>query len=210
MNRRLERLYELGVLRARLQADEEGLPTFVAMPNKPLKLLAPANYYRESLSVTLRRLFTAGENDFATKASTAVNSTRLQILGDLKAMDEFLAKSTTSATAEKLADGESLTRYPQAMARIIRYDGDDVAHDVKEHDENSFVIINAFSEEMAQARDEDPRAYAWGNVARAAEHMRKFLEWQLNADLLVSMNQAMNGLDLPSDDEEVRSEQEVD
>lgn len=38
-------------------------------------------------------------------------------------MDEFLAKSTTSATAEKLADGESLTRYPQAMARIIRYDG---------------------------------------------------------------------------------------
>ncbi|CCT63155.1 uncharacterized protein FFUJ_00223 [Fusarium fujikuroi IMI 58289] len=199
MNRRLERLYELGVLRARLQADEEGLPTFVAMPNKPLKLLAPANYYRVS-----------GENDFATKASTAVNSTRLQILGDLKAMDEFLAKSTTSATAEKLADGESLTRYPQAMARIIRYDGDDVAHDVKEHDENSFVIINAFSEEMAQARDEDPRAYAWGNVARAAEHMRKFLEWQLNADLLVSMNQAMNGLDLPSDDEEVRSEQEVD
>lgn len=73
--------------------------------------------------MTLRRLFTAGENDFATKASTAVNSTRLQILGDLKAMDEFLAKSTTSATAEKLADGESLTRYPQAMARIIRYDG---------------------------------------------------------------------------------------
>lgn len=63
---------------------------------------------------------------------------------------------------------------------------------------------------MAQARDEDPRAYAWGNVARAAEHMRKFLEWQLNADLLVSMNQSMNGLDLPSDDEGVRSEQEVD
>lgn len=54
---------------------------------------------------------------------------------------------------------------------------------------------------MSQARDERLRAYAWGNVARAAEHMRKFLEWQLNADLLVSVNQAMNGLDLPSDDE---------
>lgn len=73
--------------------------------------------------MTLRRLFTAGETDFATKTSTAVNFARLQILGDLKAMDEFLANSTTSATAEKLADGESLTRYPQAMARIIRYDG---------------------------------------------------------------------------------------
>ncbi|KAF5654972.1 hypothetical protein F25303_982 [Fusarium sp. NRRL 25303] len=123
MNRRLEQLYELGVLRVRLQADEEGLPTFFAMPDKPLNLLAPTDYYRGSLSVTLRRLFTAGEPNFDKKTSTAVNSARLQILGDLKAMDEFLAKSATSATAEKLADGESLTRYPQAMARIIRYDG---------------------------------------------------------------------------------------
>lgn len=46
MNRRLEHLYALGVLRVRLQADEGGLPTFVAMPDKPLNLLAPINYYR--------------------------------------------------------------------------------------------------------------------------------------------------------------------
>lgn len=46
MNRRLEQLYELGVLRVRLQADEEGFPTFFAMPDKPLNLLAPTDYYR--------------------------------------------------------------------------------------------------------------------------------------------------------------------
>lgn len=46
MNRRLEQLYELGVLRVRLQADEEGFPTFFAMPDKPLKLLAITDYDR--------------------------------------------------------------------------------------------------------------------------------------------------------------------
>ncbi|KAF4438629.1 hypothetical protein FACUT_4738 [Fusarium acutatum] len=218
MNQRLEQLYLLGVLRVRLQADEHGFPTFVATPDKPLKFLVPTNYDRGSLSVTLQRLFTAGEKDIVTETFTEVDSARLQILGDLKLMDKFLAKSTTSATAQELANGDTLAVCPQSMARIIRYDGvispdqgwwDRVAHDVRRYNENSFKLINAFSEEMAQARDEKVRAYGWANVARAAEHVKKFLEWQLNADLLVSMNEAMNGFDSPPDDEEVRSEQEV-
>ena len=53
MNRRLEHLYELGVLRVRLQADEGGLPTFVAMPDKPLNLLAPTDYYRACAMITI-------------------------------------------------------------------------------------------------------------------------------------------------------------
>ncbi|PNP79881.1 hypothetical protein FNYG_06578 [Fusarium nygamai] len=136
-------------------------------------------------------------------------------------MDEFLAKSTTSATAQQLADGgRTLTRCPQAMARIIRYDGgiedkqgwwDSIAHDFSErYNENSFKLINDFSDEMAQARDDEVRAYAWGNVAQAAEHVKKFLEWQLNADLMSSMNEAMNGFDWSLDNEqEVRSEEEA-
>ncbi|KAG5778140.1 hypothetical protein H9Q73_008192 [Fusarium xylarioides] len=132
-------------------------------------------------------------------------------------MDDFLAKSTTSATAQELADGDTLATYPQAMARIIRYDGnilggkgwqDRAAHLVDIHNKNSFKIINAFFEAMAQAKADEVRAYAWTNVTRAAEQVKKLLEWQLNADLSSAMNEAMNGFDSPAD-EEVRSEQEV-
>ncbi|KAF5570996.1 hypothetical protein FPHYL_831 [Fusarium phyllophilum] len=115
MNQRLEQLYRLGVLRVRLEADKDGYPTFVAMPDAPLKFLVPTNYDR---------------------------------------------------------------------------------------------IINAFFEAMAQAKTDEVRAYAWTNVTRAAETVKKLLEWQLNADLLSAMNEAMNGFDSPAD-EEVRSEQEV-
>ncbi|KAF4497790.1 hypothetical protein FAGAP_6058 [Fusarium agapanthi] len=123
MNQRLEQLYSLGVLRVRLQAGEDALPTFVAMPDKPLDFPVPNNHDRGPLLVTLRRLFTAGGEDIVTKTVTGVDSAKFEISGDLKLMHKFLAKSTTSATAQELADGDTLARYPQAMARIIRYDG---------------------------------------------------------------------------------------
>ncbi|KAG5772512.1 hypothetical protein H9Q69_011700 [Fusarium xylarioides] len=189
MNRRLKQLYSLGVLRVRLEADKDGYPTFVAMPDAPLKLLVPTNYDRRSLLVTLKQLFTVGEGDIVTDTVTAVDVARSEISRDLTLMDDFLAKSTTSATAQELADGDTLATYPQAMARIIRYDGN---------------ILGA----MAQAKADEVRAYAWTNVTRAAEQVKKLLEWQLNADLSSAMNEAMNGFDSPAD-EEVRSEQEV-
>ncbi|KAF5685087.1 hypothetical protein FDENT_6378 [Fusarium denticulatum] len=219
MNQRLEQLYLLGVLRVRLQADEYGFPTFVAMPDKPLGFSVPTNYDRRDLSVTLQGLFTTTrEEDIVTDTVTALEAARSLISRDLELMDEFLAKSTTSATAQQLADGgHTLTSCPQAMARIIRYDGgiedkqgwwDSIAHDVKErYNENSFKLINDFSDEMAQARDEELRAYALGNVSQAAEHVKKFLKWQLNADLMRAMDEAMNGFDWSSDSEqEMRSE----
>ncbi|RBQ73143.1 hypothetical protein FVER14953_20502 [Fusarium verticillioides] len=46
MNQRLDQLYHLGVLRVKLQADEQGFPTFVAMPDKPLGFSVPTNYDR--------------------------------------------------------------------------------------------------------------------------------------------------------------------
>jgi hypothetical protein len=46
MNQRLDQLYHLGVLRVRLQADEQGYPTFVAMPDAPLAFSEPTNYDR--------------------------------------------------------------------------------------------------------------------------------------------------------------------
>ncbi|RBR18264.1 hypothetical protein FVER53590_00177 [Fusarium verticillioides] len=176
MNQRLDQLYHLGVLRVKLQADEQGFPTFVAMPDKPLGFSVPTNYDR----------------------------------------------STTFATAQQLADGgHTLTRCPQAMARIIRYDGgiedkqwwwDSIAHDVKErYNQKSFYLINGFSDEMAQARDEKGRAYAVGNVAQAAKHVKEFLKWQLNADLMRAMEDAMNGFEWSSspssDDQSMRSEE---
>ncbi|KAF5720619.1 hypothetical protein FMUND_4107 [Fusarium mundagurra] len=213
MNQRLEQLYLLGVLRVRLQADRDGFPTFVAMPDKPLKFLklglGPTNYDRRDLSVTLQRLFTTTrEEKIARETLIAFEAARSLILKDLELMGEFLAKSTTSATAQQLADGgHTLTRCPQAMARIIRYEGviedkqgwwDDFAHVFKERNENSFKLINGFSDEMAQARDDEVRAYAWANVAQAAVHVKKFLEWQLNADLLRAMHEAMIDFDWAS------------
>ncbi|KAF5595944.1 hypothetical protein FPCIR_4210 [Fusarium pseudocircinatum] len=221
MNQRLDQLYHLGVLRVKLQADEHGYPTFVAMPDKPLEFSAPSNYDRGDLSVTLQDLFTVTrEEDIVAVIVTAFEAARSLISRDLELMDDFLARSTTSVTAQQLADGgQTLTRCPQAMARIIRYDGgiedkqwwwDSIAHDVSErYKENSFKLINDFSDEMAQARDERVRPYALGNVAQAAEHVKRFVEWQLNADLMRAMNEAMNGFDWSSDNEqEMRSSSE--
>lgn len=171
----------------------------------------------------LQHLFQAtGEERIVTATVAAFGATESVISEDLKLMKEFLAKSATIAMAQKLADGgHTLTRCPQAMARIIRYDGgiedeqwwwDSIAHDVKiRYNEKTFSLINGFSDEMAQARDERVRAYAVGNVARAAEHVKEFLKWQLNADMMRAMKDAMNGFEWSSspssDDQSMRSEE---
>ncbi|KAF5686235.1 hypothetical protein FCIRC_2951 [Fusarium circinatum] len=204
MNQRLEQLYLLGVLRVKLQANADGLPSFVAMPDSPLDFSVPTDYDRKDLSAELQRLFTAGAEDIATKAMEQFHFVSLQISADINAMHDFLVKSTTSVTARELAvAGHTLTRYHKTMARIIR---DDSPIPVGE---NSPKLINDFCNEMVKAGFETQRAYALGFVARAAEHVEQFLEWQLNGDLLVSMKQAMFGFVGPSGDEEVRSEQEA-
>ncbi|KAF5613062.1 uncharacterized protein FTJAE_13977 [Fusarium tjaetaba] len=198
MNQRLDHLYRLGVLRVKLQADEQGYPTFVAMPDAPLAFSEPTNYDRKT-----------GEELIVTATVAELGATESVISKDLELMNDFLAKSTTIATAQKLADGgHTLTRCPQAMARIIRYEGgiedkqgwwDSIVGDVKErHNKKTFKLINDFSDEMAQARDEKGRAYAVGNVARAAEHLKEFLKWQRNADLMGAMKDAMNGFEWSS------------
>lgn len=173
--------------------------------------------------MTLKYLFTTtGEERIVTATLAAFRDTEFVISQDFELMNDFLAKSTTFATAQQLADGgHTLTRCPQAMARIIRYDGgiedkqwwwDSIAHDVKErYNQKSFYLINGFSDEMAQARDEEGRAYAVGNVAQAAKHVKEFLKWQLNADLMRAMEDAMNGFEWSSspssDDQSMRSEE---
>ncbi|KAF5245749.1 hypothetical protein FANTH_7209 [Fusarium anthophilum] len=197
MNQRLEQLYLLGVLRVKLQANADGLPSFVAMPDRPLD-------FSKDLSEKLQSLFTAGAEDIATKALDQFHFVSLQISADINAMHDFLVKSTTSVTARELAvAGHTLTRYHKTMARIIRYDSPIAVG------ESSPKLINDFCNEMVRAGFETQRAYALGFVARAAEHVEKFLEWQLNADLLMSMKQAMFGFVGPSGDEEVRPEQEA-
>ncbi|KAF5628891.1 hypothetical protein F52700_7984 [Fusarium sp. NRRL 52700] len=196
MDQRLEQLYDLGILRVRLEVGDDGLPTFASMPDRALS-------FSGGLLVTLQRLFTERVQDLATEVFTAYLDAKVLVSQDIKHMNKFLAMSTTSATAQELADGEdTLATYPQVMARTIRYGGNisignaewwfNVAHDVERHNEHMFPIINDFVQEMSKAKDqEQPRCYAWGNVGCAAEHMEKFLGLQMNRDMLITMAQAM-------------------
>ncbi|KAF5569267.1 hypothetical protein FPANT_13940, partial [Fusarium pseudoanthophilum] len=167
---------------------------------------------------------TTGEERIVTETVAELGATESIISKDLELVDDFLAKSTTIATAQKLADGgDTLTWCPQAMARIIRYEGgienkqgwwDSIVSTVKDrHNIKTFKLIDDFSDEMAQARDEISRAYAVGSVARAAEHVKEFLKWQRNADLMGAMKDAMNGFEWSSSpsssgDQSMRSEED--
>jgi hypothetical protein len=130
MNRRLQWLDKLGVLKVSMRAGDDGLPTYDGMPEEPVDerlgtiiALLDASPRKtihvvwRKLSDELYRMLTAEIKPTATEVLA-----RSKYMKDFELIDAFREKLSNPATALGLVEDSILSWCPQAMARIVRYD----------------------------------------------------------------------------------------
>ncbi|ENH64008.1 hypothetical protein FOC1_g10002611 [Fusarium oxysporum f. sp. cubense race 1] len=123
MNRRLQWLDKLGVLKVRMRAGDDGLPTYDGMPEEPVgeRLGRQPTSFGGSFRMSFRML-TAEIKPIATEVLSKLNLARSKYMKDFELIDAFREKLSNPATALGLVEDSILSWCPQAMARIIRYD----------------------------------------------------------------------------------------
>lgn len=233
MNRRLQWLDKLGVLKVSMRAGDDGLPTYDGMPEEPVDerlgtiiALLDASPRKTThvvwrkLSDELYRMLTAEIKPTATEVLSKLNLARSKYMKDFELIDAFREKLSNPATALGLVEDSILSWCPQAMARIIRYDASTLsdpdwwnrnADEVGGYNMSSSSLIRVVISEMDYARAAKSNDRLFLYLELAAEVLRMFMSCQANGPLLNALDHQIEGLEayIRSNTQEERLEQEL-
>ncbi|EMT61036.1 hypothetical protein FOC4_g10014076 [Fusarium odoratissimum] len=220
INRRLQWLDKLGVLKVRMRAGDDGLPTYDGMPEEPVDERKTTHVVWRKLSDELYRMLTAEIKPTATEVLSKLNLARTKYMKDFELIDAFREKLSNPATAQGLVEDSILSWCPQAMARIIRYDASTLsdpdwwnrnADEVGGYNMSSSSLIRVVISEMdyARAAESNDRLFLYPELA--AEVLRMFVSCQANGPLLNALDHQIEGLEayIRSNTQEERLEQEL-